>query len=64
MPAGVPSVHGRPHSQFQRRHDRLTANEYRAAPDATFCGWRNVARDRGRDMTVYVSLQLLVALRP
>ena len=37
------STHGRTHNHFQLRHHRLTADQHRAARDAAFRTWREVA---------------------
>ena len=37
------SAHGRIHNHFQLRRHRLTADQHRAARDAAFRTWREVA---------------------
>ncbi len=38
-----PFTHGRIHNHFQLRRHRLTADQHRAARDAAFRTWREVA---------------------
>ena len=61
----VPSTHSRIHTQLQLRRHLLTAHEHRAARDAAFSAWREVAGDaRSPQVRVLHDLQLAILLRP